>query len=144
MKKIYQFILIGVCLLFQLAAWAQPLRLKTIPGKEGNSLRFMTYNIRKGLDINGVTRYKEIVDLILKINPDAIAIQEVDSATQRSNKIDVLKELGEQCMMYRTFVPLFDVEGGKQGLGVLSKERPLSYHSIVLPGREEARGVLLV
>lgn len=144
MKKIYQFILIGICLLSQLAIWAQPLRSEIIPEKEGNSLRFMTYNIRKGLDINGVAKYKEIADLILKVNPDVIAIQEVDLATLRSNKIDILKELGERCMMYRTFSPLFDVEGGKQGLGVLSKEPPLNYHSIVLPGREEARGVLLV
>ena len=144
MKKMYQLALVGLCLLSQLCAWAQPGRSVVIPEKEDNSLRFMTYNIRNGSDINGIAKYKDIADVILKVNPDAIAIQEVDSATRRSNGIDILKELGEQCMMYRTFSPLFDMEGGKHGLGVLSKERPLNYRSIALPGKEEARGILLV
>lgn len=144
MKKIYQLVLVGLCLLSQLCAWAQPGRSVIIPEKEDNSLRFMTYNIRNGADINGIAKYKDIADVILKVNPDAIAIQEVDSATRHSNGVDILKELGEQCMMYRTFSPLFDVEGGKHGLGVLSKERPLNHRSKALPGREEARGILLV
>ena len=144
MKKIYQLVLVGLCLLSQLCAWAQPGRSVIIPEKEDNSLRFMTYNIRNGADINGIAKYKDIADVILKVNPDAIAIQEVDSATRHSNGVDILKELGEQCMMYRTFSPLFDVEDGKHGLGVLSKERPLNHRSKALPGREEARGILLV
>ena len=144
MKKKYQIILAGLCLLSQLCAWAQPHRQVVVPEKEDNSLRFMTYNIRNGLDINGNAKYQNVADVILKVSPDVVAIQEVDSATQRSKGVDILKELGEQCMMYRTFSPLFSVDGGKHGLGVLSKERPLNHRSITLPGKEEARGVLLV
>lgn len=144
MNKKFQLCWIGWCLFSCLYAWSQPSRSAAIPEKEANSFRLMTYNIRNGLDMTKKTQPDAIAGVILKVAPDVVALQEVDSATRRTGGMDLLKELSEQCMMYRTFSPLFEVEGGKHGLGVLSKERPLGHRSLPLPGKEEARGVLLV
>lgn len=127
-----------------LYAWSQPSRPLIVADKEENAFRLMTYNIRNGVDISGKFQLETVAGVIRTVSPDVVAVQEVDSVTGRNGGVDVLKELGEQCMMYRTFSSLFETAGGKQGLGVLSKERPLGHRSLALPGREEARGVLLV
>lgn len=144
MNLTYRLSLIGCFVLLGLYAWSQPSRPVIVPDKEANSFRFMTYNIRNGMDITGKMRIESVAETILRVAPDVVALQEVDSATQRSGGIDILKELGERCMMYRTFSPLFEVGGGTHGLGVLSKERPISHRTLALPGSEEARGMLLV
>lgn len=144
MNMKYLLSLIGWCLLSCLSVWSQPSRQVVVPEKEANSFRFMTYNIRNGLDITGKLQPATVAEVLLKVAPDVVALQEVDSATQRTGGIDMLKVLGEQCMMYHTFSPLYEVGRGIHGLGVLSKERPLGHRSLALPGKEEARGVLLV
>lgn len=45
--------------------------------------------------------------------------------------------------MHATFAPAIDFDGGKYGIGLLSKTKPISHHTYKLPGHEEER-VLLV
>lgn len=144
MRMKYKWSWMGWLLFSCLYAWSQPSRPLVVADKEENAFRLMTYNIRNGLDITGKLQLQTVAGIIRTATPDVVALQEVDSVTERSNGVDMLKELGEQCMMYRTFSSLFETEGGKHGLGVLSKERPLGHRSLALPGREEARGILLV
>lgn len=46
--------------------------------------------------------------------------------------------------MYSVYAPAIDFNGGKYGVGILSREKPLSYRYVSLPGREEKRVLLLV
>lgn len=46
--------------------------------------------------------------------------------------------------MFPTYAPAIDFDGGKYGVGMLSKEKPVSYRYIALPGREEERVLLWV
>ncbi|HOF21414.1 MAG TPA: endonuclease/exonuclease/phosphatase family protein, partial [Bacteroidales bacterium] len=46
--------------------------------------------------------------------------------------------------MYQTFGASIDYQGGKYGIGILTKEKPVSWKRIPLPGREEARSLLIV
>jgi endonuclease/exonuclease/phosphatase family metal-dependent hydrolase len=39
--------------------------------------------------------------------------------------------------MYSTFGPAIPLTGGKYGVAILSKEKPISYHNIPLPGSEK-------
>ena len=55
--------------------------------------------------------------------------------TGRSGGIDVLRTLGERTLMFPTYAPAIDFDGGKYGVGMLSKEKPVSYRYIALPGR---------
>ena len=111
---------------------------------ERNTLRIMSYNIRNGRGMDEVTDLGRIAEAIRKVAPDVVAVQEVDSVTGRSGGIDVLRTLGERTLMFPTYAPAIDFDGGKYGVGMLSKEKPVSYRYIALPGREEERVLLWV
>ena len=111
---------------------------------ERNTLRIMSYNIRNGSGMDEVTDLGRIADAICKVAPDVVAVQEVDSVIGRSGGIDVLRTLGERTLMFPTYAPAIDFDGGKYGVGMLSKEKPVSYRYIALPGREEERVLLWV
>lgn len=115
-----------------------------VPVQEGNSIRLASYNVRNSLGMDNITDHQRVADVINRINPDIIAIQELDSVTNRSNQVDVLDALSRKTLMFPTYAAAIDHDGGKYGIGVLSKEKPLSVKRIALPGREEARMLLIV
>ncbi|MBR5297310.1 MAG: metallophosphoesterase [Parabacteroides sp.] len=112
--------------------------------RESNTLRLMSYNIRNGQGMDLVTDLQRIVDVIDKACPDVVAVQELDSVTKRSEGKDVLKDLASKTLMHYIYAPAIDFGGGKYGIGVLSKEKPLGYRYYPLPGKEEARVLLVV
>ena len=81
--------------------------------------------------------------MINNASPDVVAVQEVDSVTNRSNQKYVLGEIAERTQMYACFAPAIEYDGGKYGIGLLSKKAPLHLQAIALPGREEARALIL-
>lgn len=115
-----------------------------IEPKDPNSLRIMSYNVRNCKGMDDVTDYQRVADVINRVDPDVIAVQELDSLTERSQGVFVLKELAERTLKHWTYGPAIDYQGGKYGVGVLSKEKPLGYRTIPLPGREESRMLLIV
>lgn len=115
-----------------------------IEPKELNSIRVMSYNVKNCSGMDGVTDYQRIADVINRVNPDVVAIQELDSVTTRSQHVFVLKELADKTLMHRTYAPAINYQGGKYGVGLLSKEKPLANRTVSLPGREESRVLLIV
>lgn len=107
------------------------------------TVQVVSYNIRHGEGIDGKTNYQRIARHFTAQGADVVAVQEVDSATSRSNGADVLAELAECSGLYPTFAKAINFEGGAYGIGILSKEQPLAVHRISLPGREEARVLLM-
>lgn len=112
--------------------------------REENSIRIMSYNIHNGIGMDGKTDYQRIADVIMNVQPDIVAVQEADSVTTRSQGIFVLKTIADEVLMYPVFASAIDYQGGKYGIGVLCKEKPVSVRTIPLPGREEKRVVLIV
>ncbi|MEN9299124.1 MAG: hypothetical protein RLZZ429_1437 [Bacteroidota bacterium] len=111
---------------------------------QSHQLRVLSYNIRNGKGLDNVTSYQRIADVLLSAKADVIALQELDSVTQRSKQEDVLQNLSQLTGMHAVYAPAIDFNGGKYGVGVLSKEKPLSFRYLSLPGREEKRVLLLV
>ena len=111
---------------------------------EVKEVRLMTYNVKNGLGMDDSTAYARTASVILKVNPDVVAIQELDSVTGRSGGAYVLGELAKETKMHDTYAPAIDFDGGKYGIGILSKEEPVNVYRHALPGREEARTMLLV
>ena len=109
-----------------------------------NTIRIMSYNIQNGKGMDNIVDYQRIADVINNVAPDVVALQELDSATNRSKGVDVLSHLARLTAMYPVYGASIPYDGGKYGIGVLSKERPLSWKRIPLPGREEARSLLRV
>lgn len=110
----------------------------------GDSLRIMSYNIRNGIGMDSKQDYERIAALISKVSPDVIALQELDSMTYRSNKTYLLEKIAQRVDMNYVYGAAIDYGGGKYGIGVMSREKPLKIKNIPLPGREEARTLLVV
>lgn len=104
----------------------------------------MSYNVRNALGMDRVTDFQRVADVINRSSPDVVAVQELDSVTNRSKGIDVLDELSRRTLMFPTYAAAINYDGGKYGVGVLSKEKPLGASRVPLPGREEARMLLVV
>jgi len=143
MKKTNLFVVSVILSLFSFYCQAQ-FTQPSIPEQEVNTLRIMSYNIRNARGTDSGLNYDRVADVIYRVAPEIVAIQEADSATQRSGSGFVLNEIAARTMMYHTYGAIGDFEGGKLGLGILSKEKPLYSRTISLPGKEEARGLLIV
>ena len=130
-------------LLVWLFSFSAPLFSQSGNGRDSNTIRLMSYNIRNGRGLDDHTDYQRAARVIARLSPDVVAVQEVDSATARSHGADVLRMLAEETRLYRTYAPAIDYDGGKYGIGLLSKEKPVHVRQIALPGREEARTLLV-
>lgn len=108
-----------------------------------NTLKLMTYNIKNANGMDDVCNFQRVANVINNASPDVVAIQEVDSMTKRSGQKYVLGEIAERTQMHAYFAPAIDFDGGKYGIGLLTKQVPVRLQTIPLPGREEARALIL-
>lgn len=125
---------------------AQPVSLQEgnrFPQRE-NTRRIMSYNIHHGRGMDDTVDIERIGKLILAVNPEVVGLQEVDSMTNRSGNIDIIRLLSEQTGMYATFGYSILHDGGKYGNGMLTREKPAAVKKIDLPGATEARTALIV
>ncbi|MBP3775233.1 MAG: endonuclease/exonuclease/phosphatase family protein [Bacteroidaceae bacterium] len=105
-------------------------------------LRLMTYNLHHCEGTDDVLDIPRIAYTIESLAADVVAVQELDSMTQRTHRVDQLRELGRQSLLHPTYAGAIDYQGGRYGIGILSKEHPRSVRRIPLPGKEPR--VLLV
>ena len=103
----------------------------------------MSYNVRHCAGMDLVVDYDRTANVITENQPDVVALQELDSMTGRSGRKYQLKELANRTNYYPIFGKAIDYDGGSYGVGVLTKEKPLSTKRIPLPG-EEPRVLLIV
>ena len=118
------------------------------PMQDGGSSRIfrtraMSYNIRNGKGVDNVQDFQRIIDAVNRANVDVVALQEVDSMTTR-NPRDVVKLIGNAVGMYPIFGGAINHGGGRYGVGVLAKEKPLSHYCVPLPCSNEPRVLLVV
>lgn len=102
-----------------------------------------SYNIHHGEGTDGKFDYHRLAKQLERWQPDVIALQEVDSMTTRSGKTYALGALAEITRYYETFCPAMDYQGGKYGIGLLSRQKPLKVKSYALPGKEEPRRLVV-
>ena len=102
----------------------------------------MSYNIRIGIGMDQQTNLKRIAEVINKIQPDYVGLQEVDSVCERSGWINQYAELARLTGMYPIFAPATERSKGLYGIAALSRKKPRSYQYIPLPGKEEPRTFL--
>ena len=112
--------------------------------KSEDRIKILSYNIRNAKGLDNVIDYKRIGNIIRRVDADFVALQELDSATVRSNKAVVLNELATLTGMYPTYRSSISFQGGKYGIGILTKEKPLRVEAFPLPGKEEKRSLLIL
>lgn len=108
------------------------------------AITILSYNVRNCLGLDNRVNYQRVANVIKKTNPDMVALQELDSATSRSKGISVLNELATLTGMVPTYRASIDYQGGKYGIGILTRQTPLRIGSMALPGKEEQRSVVMV
>lgn len=84
-------------------------------------LRVLTYNIHHGEGTDGVFDYQRLADIISSVEPDLVALQEVDVATGRSSGVDQPARLAELTGLHAAFVSMKPYDGGRYGEAILSR-----------------------
>ncbi len=109
------------------------------------SLRILSYNVRncRGLDTPQTIDVARTAGVITNQAPDVVALQELDFQAKRSAGRDVLQELAVATGMIGTYGAAIPFQGGSYGVGILSKRKPLRSYNLPLPGKEEARTLLV-
>ena len=113
----------------------------TVLGQD--TLKVMTYNVRHCAGMDLVLDYDRTAAVIALQQPDLVALQELDSMTDRSEQRYQLGELASHTGYHPVFGAAIDYDGGKYGVGILTQEIPLSTKHIPLPG-DEPRVLLVV
>lgn len=84
-------------------------------------LRILTYNIRHGQGSDGRLDLDRLARIIRDLNPDLVALQEVDRRTRRAGGVDQAIEIGRLTGMQALFGRAMDFEGGQYGEVILSR-----------------------
>ena len=108
-----------------------------------DTLKVMTYNVRHCAGMDLVLDYDRTAAVIAQQQPNVVALQELDSMTGRSEQRYQLGELASRTGYHPVFGAAIDYDGGKYGVGILTRETPLSTKCIPLPG-DEPRVLLVV
>ena len=130
----------------------------------------MSYNIRIGCGLKDpfklppgdLGHLPQVAEVIRSVNPDWVAIQEIDSKTKRVGFVDQTAELAKLCGMKGTFVrktlntaknkfrvqnvaTAEELDGaGEYGLAILSKEEPINVSKVLVPGYYHTRCIEFV
>ena len=113
------------------------------PSTPSQPLQVMSYNVRHCAGMDLVVDYDRTAAVILRQQPDVVALQELDSMTGRSGRCYQLGELARRTGYHDVFGAAIDYDGGKYGVGILCRETPLSWKTLPLPG-DEPRVLLVV
>jgi endonuclease/exonuclease/phosphatase family metal-dependent hydrolase len=143
MKNIWISVWLAACLMPLSAQNHEPGKELNFEPKGKNVLRIMSYNVHNFVGMDGKMDFRRIAEVINRMAPDVVAIQEADSVTQRSAGVYTLNEAAALTGMIPTYAPAIDFQGGKYGIGILSKKAPVSVTRHPLPGREEGRMLLV-
>jgi len=123
--KIHTFILIFIA--FSISAKAQN------PNNDRPVVRVLTFNILHGATTKGDFNLDTIASVINEVQPDLVALQEVDFKTHRAKDFDLATELGWRTKMAPLFGKAMNFDGGGYGEGVLTRMPIISSRTVALP-----------
>lgn len=102
--------------------------------KEKTILRVLTYNILHGATTNRNNNLDVVAKVINELQPDIIALQEVDYRTKRAQKRDINTELALKTQMSSIFAKAVDFDGGEYGQSIFYRGTFLETGKTDLPG----------
>jgi endonuclease/exonuclease/phosphatase family metal-dependent hydrolase len=107
-----------------------------------STLRILAYNIRHGLGMDDSVDLARAARVIASLDPDLVALQEIDSATERTGYVAQAKALGDLTGMESVFGGFMHYRGGKYGMAILSRLPIKEHQNYELPGGTEPRSAL--
>ena len=108
------------------------------------TLRVLSYNIHHGEGVDGQLDLERIAKVIASVDPDLVALQEVDRNVRRTGQVDQPEKLARLTKMNVIFGDNIALQGGQYGNAILSRFPILEHHNGALPNFDdgEQRGVL--
>jgi endonuclease/exonuclease/phosphatase family metal-dependent hydrolase len=109
-------------------------------------LRVLTFNICHTQGSDGKIDLDRTAAVINSVRPDLVALQEVDSGTARTHRVDQPNELAKRTGLTAVFGDNIPYQGGHYGNAILSRFPILRHENHPLPShyKGEQRGVLEV
>jgi endonuclease/exonuclease/phosphatase family metal-dependent hydrolase len=115
-------------------------------------IRALVYNIHAGKDAGGADNLERVAAIVRDSHADLVLLQEVDSRTRRSGRVDQLERLRSLTGFNGVFGKAIEYDDGEYGVAILSRWPIQSFSMIMLPvslsdsaarARYEARGALV-
>ncbi|MFG0333039.1 MAG: endonuclease/exonuclease/phosphatase family protein [Maioricimonas sp. JB049] len=118
----------------------------TAPASEPLRLCVLSYNIHHAEGVDRKLDLERIAGVIRAVEPDLVALQEVDRDVRRSESVDQPAELARLTGMEGVFGGNIELQGGGYGNAVLSRLPVIRHENHLLPRFDdgEQRGVLEV
>lgn len=106
--------------------------------------RLITYNVRRCLGRDGRISPERIAGIIARLEPDIVALQELDVGRARSFGVDQARAIADELRMQMHFHPALRVMEELYGDAILTPHRSRLIRAGALPGpkRLEPRGAL--
>lgn len=106
--------------------------------------RLVTYNVRRCLGRDGKISPRRIAGILAGLEPDIVALQELDVGRKRSFGVDQAKAIADELRMQMHFHPALRVMEELYGDAILTPHRSRLIRAGALPGppRLEPRGAL--
>jgi endonuclease/exonuclease/phosphatase family metal-dependent hydrolase len=121
------------------AAAALPGRRPAPPPGERASIRVMTFNTQQANDERGERAFHKQLELIRKVSPDVLALQETDSTRVSLNNNDYVRWYAEQLGYYSYYGP--KTVGGSYGTAILSKYPLADTRTVYMYSDKDETGV---
>jgi len=130
---------------WKLAACVLLATTATAQADEPTRIRVLSYNIKHGEGMDNKLDIERIAKVILSVDPDIVALQEVDRGVERSQRIDEPAELGRLTKMAHLFERNIPYQGGDYGNAILSRLPVTGHRNVHLPShyKGEQRGALI-
>ncbi len=109
-------------------------------------IRIASYNILGGRNPDGKRDLSRVATVLRLLNPDIVALQEVDAGTRRIQGRNLPEELGKLTGWKQRFGEAMPFDGGSYGVAVLTKHGIATAVNHLLPARKgsEPRAALEV
>ena len=104
-----------------LCCWTSESSVQSAEPTPRPTLRVLTYNIHHGEAMDGKFDYERLAVTISRLEPDVVALQEVDNQTQRASGVNQAAELGKRLKMNHAFGNALYYSGGQYGEAILSR-----------------------
>ncbi len=103
------------------------------PSTEAPTIKVLSFNVLGGRTTKGDFNIDAVAKVIQDLDPDIVALQEVDYKVNRSHKVDLATELGYRTKMASLFGRAMYYDGGEYGEGVLSRYSFIASRNVPLP-----------
>jgi glycerophosphoryl diester phosphodiesterase len=101
-------------------------------------VRVVSFNVMGGRNPDGAHELNRVAEIIRALNPDLVALQEVDVRTKRFLGRDLTAELSMLTGMRALFAEAMPFNGGSYGEGVLTRLPVISHQNHALPARPKS------